>query len=177
MLHDLQERKLRHFFDVFDSDHDGLLEQSDFETYLQRMSEATGHRKGWDELQSRWMFVWTTLQAMGDVDHDQMVSPDEWLSLADQLLQSEQSYAAIMNGIGETTFDLLDADGDGRISKDEWRAFFWSHGIDDATDAVFPRLDSDGDGYVSRDETMANLREFFYSDDPDAAGNLFFGPL
>ncbi len=144
MLHDLQERKLRHFFDVFDSDHDGLLEQSDFETYLQRMSEATGHRKGWDELQSRWMFVWTTLQAMGDVDHDQMVSPDEWLSLADQLLQSEQSYAAIMNGIGETTF---------------------------------PRLDSDGDGYVSRDETMANLREFFYSDDPDAAGNLFFGPL
>ena len=100
MLHDLQERKLRHFFDVFDSDHDGLLEQSDFETYLQRMSEATGHRKGWDELQSRWMFVWTTLQAMGDVDHDKVVSPDEWLSLADQLLQSEQSYTAIMNGIG-----------------------------------------------------------------------------
>lgn len=177
MLHDLQERKLRHFFDVFDSDHDGLLEESDFQAYIQRMGEATGQRKGWDELQSRWMFVWTTLRAMGDVDRDDVVSPREWLSLADKLLQSEEGYNAIMHGIGTTTFDLLDSDGDGRISRDEWRTFFWSHGIEEATDGVFARLDIDGDGYVSRDETMANLREFFYSDDPDAPGNVFFGPL
>ncbi len=178
MLNDLQERKLRHFFDVFDSDHDGFLEESDFETYVQNLTDACDNRKGSEELHGQWMFVWTTLQAMADVDRDNVVSPKEWLSLADQLLQSDDSYAAVVNAIGTTTFDLLDADGDGRINSHEWRAFFRAHQIDEGlTDTVFPRLDTDSDGFISREETMGNLREFFYSADPEAAGNWFFGPL
>lgn len=46
-----------------------------------------------------------------------------------------------------------------------------------AADIAFPRWDRDANGYVSKEEMAEVVREFFHSSDPDAPGNLLFGPL
>ena len=122
--------------------------------------------------------VWDQLEKRSDVNRDEVVSPDEWCDLADQLLSSADGYASVMNAIGLRTFDQVDTEGDGQITPDDWAAFFAAHQMDRAAaDEVFERFDTDHDGRLSRRETMDRLQEFFNSDDPKATGNWFFGRL
>jgi Ca2+-binding EF-hand superfamily protein len=46
----------------------------------------------------------------------------------------------------------------------------------EAADA-FRRLDLDRDGYLSREEIFQNMKEYYFTDDPNAPGNWFFGPF
>ncbi len=41
---------------------------------------------------------------------------------------------------------------------------------------IFPKLDLNGDGGITKDELVELVQQFHGSDDPDAPGNLFFGP-
>jgi len=181
MLSALQRQKLEHFFGVFDTDHDGYLERSDFESLVQNLAAVRGASPGspdYDDLHSLWMMVWDQLEKESDVNRDDIVSPDEWCNLADQILSSGDGYATVMNAIGLRTFDQIDGDGDGEITPDEWAAFYAAHEIDRAAaDEVFEQFDTDHDGRLSREETMDRLHEFFNSDDPSAPGNSFFGRL
>jgi len=181
MLTDLQRRKLEHFFGVFDADRDGYLEWPDMERWAQNMARVRGAAPGspeYDDLHAMWKFTWDALEKVADRNRDGLVSPKEWLDLADQLLSTDEGYNTVMNAIGLRTFDVLDTDEDAQLTLDDWRSFYKAIEIDDGTaDQVFPYLDRDGDGRISRDETMDRLREFFCSDDSDAPGNWFFGPL
>ncbi|MEU7058332.1 hypothetical protein [Streptomyces sp. NPDC046197] len=38
-------------------------------------------------------------------------------------------------------------------------------------------MDLDGDGHISRQEFIRAAHEYFYSNDPNAAGSLFFGHI
>ena len=181
MLSEFQAKKAQHFFRVFDADKDGFMEQSDLEAVVNKLATVRGWKKGtlgYDNLYDRWMFVWSALEKAADQNRDNIVSPKEWIDLTDKLLASEGGYASVMNAIGNLTFDAVDPDDDGKIDHNDWRAFSAAHGISaDNADRAFARLDLNGDGSISREETMAHLRDFFYSNDPNAPGNLFFGPL
>merc|ERR1712072_810039 len=55
---------------------------------------------------------------------------------------SAMSHAEFMDKIGSKGVELLDANGDGQIDKNEWKR-------------VFAQLDTDGDGVVSKEEWEA----------------------
>ena len=46
----------------------------------------------------------------------------------------------------------------------------WNHSEAQAREA-FPKLNRNGNGGISKEEWMANLKEFYYSEDPQAPGN------
>jgi len=46
-----------------------------------------------------------------------------------------------------------------------------------AADEAFERLDLDGDGVISKDEFARLYLEFFTSEDPEAPGSWFWGPV
>ncbi len=179
MLSEFQHKKGAHFFGLFDADKDGLLERDDFVQVVQRMGKLRGWNEGvagYDELHGRWMFVWDGMTKVLDADGDERVTPEEFLNAYEMLLASEDGYSFVMNAIGNMNFDVLDADGDDRITLEEWRAFYQAHNIDPTqADEIFARLDTNGNGSLARDETLKHLRDFFYSDDPNVAGNYFFG--
>lgn len=67
----------------------------------------------------------------------------------------------------ETTFALIDADGDGLISSSELKKLMEALGgevTDEAATRAVEVLDTDGDGMVSLEELSAYLKN------PDAAG-------
>ena len=51
MLTDWQRAKAQHFFAVFDTDHDGYLEQDDFERVVAKMGSAVSTQPGLPLLQ------------------------------------------------------------------------------------------------------------------------------
>ena len=180
MLSDLQRTKASRFFELFDSDHDGTLEQSDLTALVDRLTALRGWTAGdagYDDINTTWMTVWDALKGTADANSDGSVGLDEWLDVTGQMLDAPDAYEGVINAVGEKTFDLLDRDGDGGLTADDWTDFLGAHGVDaDGAQASFAALDANGDGSISKDETMAALKDYFYSDSPDAPGNSFFGP-
>lgn len=181
MITEFQKKKMQHFFKVFDTDKDGFLEQADLERVVQKMAAVQGLEAGsptYDNLHAKWMFIWNTLQKVSDANRDNLVSPEEWIGLIEMTLASEEAYQQIMHSIGGITFDAVDTDNDGVIGPAEWTAFFKAHDIDKAVaEETFTRLDLNSDGHISKDEGLELLRQFFYDNDPETPGNLFFGPF
>jgi Ca2+-binding EF-hand superfamily protein len=72
----------------------------------------------------------------------------------------------------------MDADRDGRLSKQEflslYRATFPSLGQDEILDA-FGHLDRDGDGHINREEMSLSIGQYLTSEDVNAPGNWFLG--
>jgi Ca2+-binding EF-hand superfamily protein len=169
------QRKIAHMFRTLDLDGNGFLEQADFD----RLVEGYARSAGWDpdsEARERFrdfvMTWWETFSAGADADHSGSVNLAEFSAL---LAQMESSPGPIAE-TARTVFDIMDADGDGTISVDEYRALLKVYAIDDASAPEhFARFDTDGDGSISRAEFEVLLVDFFQSDDAEAPGSWLFG--
>ena len=75
-------------------------------------------------------------------------------------------------------FDVVDTNGDGVISPQEFGVYFKIMGIDESsTKASFDAIDTNHDGIISRDEFVAAGLDFFTGVDETSGGTLFYGPL
>lgn len=178
MLSELQKKKLVHQFHVMDLNGSGHLDWDDHERIAGNIAAARGHAKGsegYESIVGAFRHAWDQAAPFHD---DGVISESRWLEYQDHLLGSEEAYDEIVRQTAEAIFDMFDLDGDERVSIEEWRGFFRCYGIDEGhADECFPRYDANGDGYVSRSELVELVREFYLGSDPDAAGNLLYGPL
>ena len=101
----------------------------------------------------------------------------DWLAHEQKVLDSNVLIHSYVQGIARAVFDILDADNDGVISKEEYLKFFRSFrgNVEDA-EIAFQKLDDNDDGYLTRQSFLEAVTEFHLSDDPDARGNWLFGP-
>ena len=184
MLSDLQTRKLTRYFNAFDSDRNGVLEQSDFERNVRRVVAARDADVGSPEYQwihTKWMKVWSGLAAGADANDDGRVDLAEWLAYHDAQLRSDMPYWREIEAGGVTfagyMFDVIDMDADGQISWREYSLFLRAYDVpSDLHERIFAQLDLNGDGKLTRDEWIVLTDEFF-GDDPFAPGNWMFGPF
>ncbi|XP_013381971.1 sarcoplasmic calcium-binding protein-like [Lingula anatina] len=77
-----------------------------------------------------------------------------------------------------TGFDNMDSDGDGRISKREFAAFYYGMNVPaEYSKDVFDVLDENKDGFISLEEYAQAHADFFFSEDPNSKYNDLCGPL
>jgi Ca2+-binding EF-hand superfamily protein len=180
VLSDVKQRKFKHYFSLLDRDKDGLLEHEDFVAIARTAAALRGSAPGTPAsaaLESVIMRTWAHTQEFADINWDGRVSLDEWYRTLEATITSEEKYAYYVTPFAVGLFELLDADGAGVVGLTEYRAFLSCFGSDaTSADAAFARLDTNGDGAVSKDEALHLVREFHTSDDPNAPGNVLFGP-
>jgi juvenile hormone diol kinase len=180
MLTEFQKRKIANLFAIHDLNHDGALERSDYVEYVTRISAESGLGPGsakYEELLSRFLGFWDMLRQAADQNHDNRVTKREWFALFEQLLASPAAVDK-MRPIGEAVFAMLDRNGDGNITLDEYKWLYSSGALDPRLAAdSFKRLDTDRDGRITPSELSMRLFEFFMSDDPNAPGTWLFGPV
>lgn len=185
MLSMLQEQKLTHLFNIYDSDHDGYLEKSDYESFAIKIASAFGWGDSAEvqkQLHTHFMQEWQQIQQFADLDGDQRVALQDWLIFYDQLLAStemtEMAIKAYMTGYYEL-WDIVDPENShlGHVmTLDRFRKFFIAYDAPvSAADEAFRRIDHDNDGIMETDEIFNASLEFF-GDDPEAPGNYLFGP-
>lgn len=184
----LQKEKLMHMFDLLDVDGNGVLEYEDFRMVVDTMSEE----RGWGPKHRRHIGLvaanrrlWQTLVRHVDADGNGEISMAEWLTfhieafLQDPELKGQQSkVSSTLRSTAKFFCDMLDSDGDGKASEDDYVSFCSAYNVDEAeARQSFKVFDRNQNGILQIDEIQALITEFYLSDDPDAPGHMFFGML
>lgn len=180
MLTEFQKRKLTNLFNIHDLDHDGALQDSDYDEYVRRLASKRGVAPGsakYEALRTQFHGFWRMLEPLADRNQDKRVTLREWFTCFDNLLGSPDAQAK-MQPIGRAVFAMLDRNNDGVVTLEEYKWLYSSGALDPhlAQDA-FDRLDTDHDGRITTAELSERLMEFFTSNKPDAPGTWLFGPL
>lgn len=177
MLSDLQRKKLPNLFHLHDTDRDGALRRDDYVQFPRDLARARGLEIGSPEereLSARFLAGW---ESLSDFTVGGGVTVDGWLAYWERVLATDGMYEQFAGSMGEYIFLMLDGDGDGVVGRDEFLHFYRAYDMDDAeAGRTFDRLDLNGSGSLTQDEIGVLLRQYFLSDDPDAPGNVFFGP-
>ena len=180
MLTALQTRKLTRAFSLFDVDQNGFMEQADCELVVSATSQAMGYTPGSPEYTAyytEYMAGWADLLQLGDSDNDQRLTLAEFCTAYDKMMAQPERFQAVILGVVKTIITLWDSNKDGKVSQPEYHAYLVAfHATEAEAAEAFRRLDRNGDGYLTTDELIQNAEEFFYSDDPQAAGNWLVGP-
>lgn len=179
MLSEFRRRKLSAGFGELDVDGDGRLGTGDVEQLIRNHGDAYGVAPGtpqYEELAGRTLAVWDQLRRF-DTDGDGQVSLDEYVAGFEQFLDRREEFMANMAALVDSFYRVADPDGSGDLTEDELIRHFraWNHTERQAREA-FTRLDRNGRGAISRDEWLANVEEFYFSEDPGVPGN-WLAPL
>lgn len=181
MLTDLQKKKLTHYFNVLDIDKSGTIEKSDFVNIGENLCVLWGFKENtgpYINCLKRCEDIWVSFRKFINRPEEGSATLEEWLDFADQVIVNgiEELYERHVNKVVNEIFDLFDANRDGMISLDEYIDLFMAYRIEIRFSArAFTKLDLNKDDFISKEEFIIGLREFFRSDDENAAGNWLFG--
>ncbi|WP_017585201.1 EF-hand domain-containing protein [Nocardiopsis ganjiahuensis] len=162
-------------FDTLDTDGDKAVTWADYQRlvyrYLSGYSlEASAPRA--QAIQTAYVSLWKKLVRAND---DERLDRDRFVS-AMHAAAEDRSRSNAAEAVAEAVFDLLDADGDGRISETEFLVYAGVLGAQEADARKrFAHVDTDGDGDISREEFVLSARQYLFGDDIDSPGGFVFG--
>ncbi|SDH10643.1 EF hand [Sinosporangium album] len=183
MLNDLQQRKMAHLFALLDVDDDGTVDKMDYTASADRLVNAFGFAPGSAESQrvrERYARLWDEVTFPMDINGDGRVDLEEFTTGFDRFVtQPEDGYHAHIAPVANAFYDLMDTDGDGRITRTEYLRMTGSaFRMSEANGLIaFEHLDLDANGSLSREELHLANEQFFRSADEQAQGNWLFGPV
>jgi Ca2+-binding EF-hand superfamily protein len=177
MVSEFQQRKYEKMFNQFDANRDGVIEETDITAMAQSWCDTFGiapRSEGWSKVYKTASKMWRDLQGSMDTSGDKKVTMDEWIAS----LTNPDFVETAAVPFSVAVFDIADKDGDGQLTFEEWSAAFNTAGLSDQeARQVFDKMDTDDDGHVEREEFAQATKDFYLSDDPNAAGNLLAGRL
>jgi Ca2+-binding EF-hand superfamily protein len=177
------DKKLARRFKGYDFDGNGYAEKTDFEQAVARMCEAFGHgpdSAARQRLYDLTMQLWQCLVTTADANGDGRISEAEYKNaFANSMLVTPENFEQGYRPFCEAVMDIVDVDGDGRQSVEEYE--LWMHTLIDVpkadTRVAFRLVDKDGNGYITTDEMVEAIREYYFNEDPQSIGSLLLGPL
>jgi Ca2+-binding EF-hand superfamily protein len=160
------DTKIEAEFAKLDLNHDGYLDWSDYEVLVDRYRQTA--RVSEDDrrikaLRAFYQMHWLELLRHAGVDRDRL-SKDQFIAATRQAT-SDTSRLDVTEVGGHVIFDLIDANGDGEISKEELTRYLQGVWQVDEAEAMygFEALDRDKNQVISRDEFVSGIHEHLRS--------------
>jgi Ca2+-binding EF-hand superfamily protein len=179
MLTDLQKRKLTRMFDHIDSDGDGVLVRGDYDRICQSLLGVLGASPSSPEgaeIADSYAVEWSELQADADAQGGRRVTRALWLAYRERQLGGPDAFEVMIDPYVGTVFALLDADHDGRISREEVRRYLGLYRMgEEELDEVLGKIDPGKRGSFDRQEIGKLSRDFYFSSDEGAPGSWLLG--
>ena len=178
MLTNLQQRKFAIEFLLFDHNKDGVVERADLQLMADNLAAQYDHPDGSAaraRLGEVFARIWEAFWSQGDTDGDDRVTLTERLTSMEQFIAiSPEQARAFARPVIEGLFEVVDADGDGSITEEEYRRFLRANGIaeDLVDDAVSRVLD---DGPLSGEEYVDLMLDYYLATDADHRANWAWG--
>ncbi len=180
MLTPFQKRKLTRYFNCLDTDANGYFEKADVDRIVERLATARGIKNDteeYDAIQAGLNLIWDNARTYGYSQDPNFVTLGDWLQHEDVVLSTEEWRENYMKVVTRGVFDLIDADGNGEISIEEYTQLMTAFGVEKGIpEWSFKKLDLDGSGVIEKEEFVTIVEQFHISEDRDAPGNFLFGP-
>jgi Ca2+-binding EF-hand superfamily protein len=161
VLTDTNRLRVEQYFDKLDSDGDGYIEFTDYDNKVDELCMAAGvppNSPKAKKVRAQYYSHFNEIAKIIDVDHDGMISKEEWLEKLDTL---PSSLTTENTALVDALFDLFDQDGDGKISLGEFDKVAALYGVSrDEYKLVFKRYDTDNSGDLSREEVQKLNADF-----------------
>jgi Ca2+-binding EF-hand superfamily protein len=126
---------------------------------------------------------WEQISAAADTDGDGRISRDEWYAFAEVLTENLRQVTEAgrdwpLEPWIRFLYGVIDANGDGLISKQEYADWLAALGLaaDTDIDAAFAGFDKNQDGSLSWEEFAECSRQFWMTFDPSVPGHRWIGP-
>ncbi|MET9708817.1 EF-hand domain-containing protein [Nocardiopsis alba] len=171
------DARFGHLFDVLDTDDDKVATWDDYRRLVERY--ISGYRLDPEErkaraLDSSYQALWQELLRRSD-DTGVRLERERFVA-AMRAVSEDRSRHNAVEGVAEAVFDLLDEDGDNRISLEEFLTYADVLGAreEDARQR-FAHVDTDGDEHISREEFVLSARQYLFGEDIESPGGFVFG--
>ncbi len=181
MLTEFQKVKLPNLFNMFDMDADGTINQRD----IVRIVDACSVKRGWQNgekeykaLYNHFISIWENLLEVADKNQDDHLTLEEFLKFYGHIIDNEELYTQMIQGLGTAVFSTFDTNSDGNLSLAEYQDFYRVIGLKtNFATTIYTHLDLDQNGFISITELLKLMDQFFKSQDHQSPGNFIFGPI
>ena len=152
---------------MMDVDRSGTLSRSDFEAMVEGFRKNYGNS---DKVKKMSLQLLRHCKKIGFIDDSVEMTYENykqrWLAVTER-----EEYRSILQAM----FEIIDINGDGTISFEEWKKYTEAVRIpSDRARATFDAIDKDGDETITKKEFIDYQLEFFFStEDKLKSGNLY----
>jgi Ca2+-binding EF-hand superfamily protein len=164
------ERKITSRFAAFDQDHNGAIDREEFSGAAAALLAEFGVRARSDKGQALYYGAeafWQGMAGIADVDGDQRVTREEFLTGAvKRLRDNPQRFAEIARPFLHAAIAVADEDGRGVTPAALGRALGVLGVPGETGTQVAAGLDGDGDGRIGEDELLTAFAEYYVTPEP-----------
>ena len=156
---------------VRDANKDGFLSKEDFDMVVQRYKNMGFSDKVIKKLSDHYAEF---MKVLGITGPSTKVTYKETIVNFSKASNNLEALRNLVNG----HFEVIDINGDGTISFDEWVKAYKAMNIDTQfARASYDAMDTSGDGDVSKEEFLAYTMEFYGSTEDKLKSSILYGPL
>ncbi|MEV4219801.1 EF-hand domain-containing protein [Nonomuraea sp. ATR24] len=181
MAIDLLNHKLDRAFDHIDAGGAGVVAREDLLGLGARLLVGFGESPTsvtGSSLVDSFDGIWTALSEALGRDRDLGLTREDFRVGMTAAFVTGGGYDEVFRPAAVAVAELCDIDGDGHVGPKEFRTMLAAFGTAyDDVDEAFERLDRSGRGALTVEELVLAAREYYVSEDPNAAGNWLYGPL
>jgi Ca2+-binding EF-hand superfamily protein len=176
---DVRAEKYSDTFNNFDVNGSGAVNEDDLAALVQRVTAQFGYGPGtsqYEAFEQACAQVWQNLLSAtgksGGAGGE--LSREEYVTML--LSASPGKIRSIFDPYVDGMFTLIDGNGDGSITQDEFEKHQLAWGLSDGSvGGTFAQLDTNNSGELSRAEYTEFMHQFFESRDPGATANALSG--
>lgn len=162
----VQRDRLARRFELWDNDHSGTIERSDYEKeardILHRFNEPEDSAKG-RTLLGAYLQMWDNIAGQAGVGRNGSLDQRTFIDVVERnvLGRGDAGFSQIVAPTIKAIVDICDTDNDGEVDRREWKK--WANAIGltgpDA-DTAFDGIDTDHSGKLSVDELVQSVSDF-----------------
>ncbi len=172
-LNEFWKKKVYRAIRVRDANKDGYISKADFELIVQRYKDIGAPEEHLKKLDK----VFTAHCVRYDLtDESAKLTYDQFAAMLARTAKNKDEDKRV--DFFKSMFVVIDIDGNGEISFQEWVEFYKAMGIDTQyARASFDAMDANKDGIISKKEFAAYINEYFFSSENKLNSSILYGPL
>ncbi len=173
IVSDFQKRKIAHIFNLFDHDHDGFIQRSDFIVHGEKYAHYIGVPT--EKFVAKQLWSWGLVQMHAELDEQgRMSRAQHQLAFSRLIAEKAGMLTEYLWDYLHIIWSSINKKNHEGLNVDEFIGVMFSDDVEQGKE-VFQLLDFESTGYLSQQALFGHWLNFFWGTDPNSPSQWIFG--